>query len=334
MLGGPDDARSEAMTAVRTLLAATGIAIALAVPAAAADEYPTRPVRIIVPFDPGGINETGARIVATHLSERMGKQFIIEFKPGAGGMVGTEFASRAAPDGYTIAVISVANAVHPALYNLTYDLRKAFEPVAMLLTSPNTLAVHPSLPANTLNEFIALAKSKPGDIPYASAGVGGSLHLGMELFRMQAGLQMLHVPFRGAGPAAIDVVAGNTKAVMSSTSTLSPHVRSGKLRGLGVSAKARLPSQPDVPTFIEAGFPQYEASNWIGFVVPTGAPKFIIEKLQREVSEILDLPDVQKQLENRGAMAEKMTAAEFAAFIDSELAKWGKVVKDANVKAE
>jgi tripartite-type tricarboxylate transporter receptor subunit TctC len=322
------------MTAMRALLAATGIAVALAAPATAADEYPTRPLRIIVPFDPGGINETGSRIIATHLSERMGKQFIIEFKPGAGGMVGTEVASRAAPDGYTIAVISVANAVHPALYNLTYDLRKAFEPVAMLLTSPNTLAVHPSLPASTLNEFIALAKSKPGDIQYASAGVGGSLHLGMELFRMQAGLAMLHVPFRGAGPAAIDVVAGNTKAVMSSTSTLSPHVRSGKLRGLGVSAKARLPSQPDVPTFIEAGFPQYEASNWIGFVVPAGTPKFIIEKLQKEVSEILDLPDVQKQLENRGAMAEKMTAAGFAAFIDSELAKWGKVVKDANVKAE
>jgi tripartite-type tricarboxylate transporter receptor subunit TctC len=304
------------------------------IPGNAADEYPTRPVRVVVPFDPGGINETGARIVATHLSERLGKQFLMDFKPGAGGMVGTELASRAAPDGYTIAVISVANAVHPALYNLTYDLRKAFEPVAMLLSSPNTLAVHPSLPANTLNEFIALAKSKPGDIQYASAGVGGSLHLGMELFRMQAGLEMLHVPFRGAGPAAIDVVAGNTKAVMSSTSTLSPHVRSGKLRGLGVSSKARLPSEPDVPTFIEAGFPQYEAGNWIGFAVPTGTPKFIIEKLQKEIAEILDLPDVQKQFENRGATAEKMTAAEFGTFIDNELAKWGKVVKDANVKAE
>jgi tripartite-type tricarboxylate transporter receptor subunit TctC len=322
------------MTAMRTLLAATGIAIVLAAPAIAADEYPTRPVRVVVPFDPGGINETGARIIATHLSERLGKQFVMEFRPGAGGMVGTELASRAAPDGYTIAVISVANAVHPALYNLTYDLRKAFEPVAMLLSSPNTLAVHPSLPASTISEFIALAKAKPGDIQYASAGVGGSLHLGMELFRMQAGLELLHVPFRGAGPAAIDVVAGNTKAVMSSTSTLSPHVRSGKLRGLGVSAKARLPSEPDVPTFIEAGFPQYEAGNWIGFAVPTGTPRFIIEKLQKEIAEILDMPEVQKQFENRGATVEKMTAAEFGAFIDSELGKWGRVVKDANVKAE
>ena len=210
--------------------------------------------------------------------------------------------------------------MHPALYNLTYDLRKTFEPVAMLLSSPNTLAVHPSLPANTLSEFIALAKSKPGDIQYASAGVGGSLHLGMELFRMQAGLEMLHVPFRGAGPAAIDVVAGNTKAVMSSTSTLSPHVRSGKLRGIGISSRARLPSVPEVPTFIEAGFPQYEAGNWIGFAVPAGTPKSVVEKLQKEIAAILDLPDVQKQFENRGATAEKMTAAEFGAYIDAELA--------------
>ena len=281
MLGAPEcETLRDSMTGMRTLLAATGVAIALAAPAKAADEYPTRPVRIIVPFEPGGINETGARIVATQLSERLGKQFIIEFKSGAGGMVGTEYASHAPPDGYTIAVVSLANAVHPALYSLTYDLRKAFVPVALLLTSPNTLAVHPSLPAKTVSEFIALAKAKPGDIQYASAGVGGALHLGMELFRMQAGIELLHIPFRGAGPAAIDVVAGNTKAVMSSTSTLSPHVRSGKLRGIAVSAKARLPSEPDVPTFIESGFPQYEASNWIGFLVPTGKPKFIIETLQ------------------------------------------------------
>lgn len=272
------------MTTMRRLLAAASIVTALTAPAAATDDYPSRPVRVVIPFDPGGINETGARIVATQLSERLGKQFLMEFKPGAGGMVGTEYASRAAPDGYTIAVISVANAVHPALYTLTYDLRKAFEPVAMLLSSPNTLAVHPSLPAGTLREFIALVTSKPGDIQYASAGVGGSLHLGMELFRMQAGLEMLHVPFRGAGPAAIDVVAGNTKAVMSSTSTLSPHVRAGKLRGLAISSKARLPSVPDVPTFIEAGFPQYEAGNWIGFAVPAGTPKSIVEKLQREIA--------------------------------------------------
>jgi tripartite-type tricarboxylate transporter receptor subunit TctC len=323
-----------AMTAMRMLLAVASIVIALAMPAVATDDYPARPVRIVIPFDPGGINETGARIVANHLSERLGKQFLTEFKPGAGGMVGTEFASRAAPDGYTIAVISVANAVHPALYKLTYDLRKAFEPVAMLLSSPNTLAVHPSLPAATLKEFVALAKSKPGDIQYASAGVGGSLHLGMELFRMQAGIEMLHVPFRGAGPAAIDVVAGNTKAVMSSTSTLSPHVRAGKLRGLGVSSKARLPSQPDVPTFIEAGMPEYDAGNWIGFAVPTGTPKSIVEKLQKEIAAILELPDVQKQFENRGASAEKMTAAAFGAYIDAELAKWGQVVRDAKVKAE
>jgi tripartite-type tricarboxylate transporter receptor subunit TctC len=322
------------MTAVRMLLAAASIITALIAPAAATDDYPSRPVRVVIPFDPGGINETGARIVATQLSERLGKQFLMEFKPGAGGMVGTEYASRAAPDGYTIAVISVANAVHPALYSLTYDLRKAFEPVAMLLSSPNTLAVHPSLPASTLREFVALARSKPGDIQYASAGVGGSLHLGMELFRMQAGLEMLHVPFRGAGPAAIDVVAGNTKAVMGSTSTLSPHVRSGKLRMLGVSGKTRSAILPDVPTFDEQGITGYEAGNWIGIAAPAGTPPAVIARLNKEISAIQDSADFKSKLDADGADVVKFTPAEFNAFMEKELEKWGRVVKEAKIKAE
>jgi tripartite-type tricarboxylate transporter receptor subunit TctC len=302
--------------------------------AAAADDYPSKPVRIIVPFDPGGINDVAARVIATHLSERLGKQFIAEYKSGAGGMVGTEYASRQPPDGYTIAVISVANAVHPALYKLTYDLHKAFEPVAFLVSSPNTLAINPGVPAQNLKEFIALAKSKPGDIQYASGGVGGALHLGMELFKLTAHVDLLHVPFRGAGPAAIDVVAGNTKAVAGSTSTLSPHVRSGKLRGLAVSSKERLPSEPDVPTFIEAGLPEYEAGNWIGFAVPAGTPKAVVEKLHDAISQIQDMPEVQKQMEARGATVQKMGIAEFGAFMDSEVAKWSRVVREAKIKAE
>ena len=308
-------------------------AFALATPAVA-DDYPTKPVRIIVPFDPGGINDVAARVIATHLSERLGKQFIAEYKSGAGGMVGTEYVSRQPPDGYTIAVISVANAVHPALYKLTYDLHKAFDPVAFLMSSPNTLAVHPAVPAQTLKEFIALAKAHPGDIQYASGGVGGALHLGMELFKLVAKVDLLHVPFRGAGPAAIDVVAGNTKAVTGSTSSISPHVRSGKLRGLAVSARQRIPAEPGVPTFIEAGLPEYDAGNWIGFAVPAGTPKPIIEKLHAEILKIQDLPDVQKQMEARGATIEKMTTPEFGAFMNAEVAKWSRVVREANIKAE
>jgi tripartite-type tricarboxylate transporter receptor subunit TctC len=308
-------------------------AFALAAPAMA-DDYPTKPVRIIVPFDPGGINDVAARVIATHLSERLGKQFIAEYKSGAGGMVGTEYVSRQPPDGYTIAVISVANAVHPALYKLTYDLHKAFDPVAFLMSSPNTLAVHPAVPAQTLKEFIALAKAHPGDIQYASGGVGGALHLGMELFKLVAKVDLLHVPFRGAGPAAIDVVAGNTKAVTGSTSSISPHVRSGKLRGLAVSARQRIPAEPGVPTFIEAGLPEYDAGNWIGFAVPAGTPKAIIEKLHAEILKIQDLPGVQKQMEARGATVEKMTTPEFGAFMNAEVAKWSRVVREANIKAE
>lgn len=321
------------MSYVTRMFAAAAAVLALA-GAVAADDYPTKPVRIIVPFEPGGINDVAARVIATHLSERLGKQFIAEYKSGAGGMVGTEYASRQPPDGYTLAVISVANAVHPALYKLTYDLHTAFEPVALLISSPMTLAIHPGVPAQTLKEFTALAKSKPGDLQYASGGVGGALHLAMELYKLVAKVDLLHVPFRGAGPAAVDVIAGNTKAVAASTSTLSPHVRSGKLRGLAVSSKQRLPAEPDVPTFIEAGLPEYEAGNWIGFAVPAGTPKPIIEKLHAEIAAIQDMPEVQKQMAARGATVDKMTVAEFGAFMDSEVAKWGRVVREAKIKAE
>jgi tripartite-type tricarboxylate transporter receptor subunit TctC len=190
------------------------------------------------------------------------------------------------------------------------------------------------LPAKTLKEFIALAKSKPGEIQYASGGIGGSLHLGMELFKLVTHTDLLHVPFRGAGPAAIDVIAGNTKAVMATTSSLSAHVRGGKLRGLAVASKKRLPAEPDVPTFIEAGLPEYEGGNWIGFAVPAGTPKPIIELLHREIAAVQDRPDVQKQMEARGAAVDKMSIDEFRTFIDSETKKWGRVVKEAGIKAQ
>jgi tripartite-type tricarboxylate transporter receptor subunit TctC len=248
-------------------------------------------------------------------------------------VVGTELAAQAPADGYTITVVSIANAVHPALYKLSYDPHKAFDPIAMFVTSPNALAVNPGLPVHSVSEFIALAKSKPGEIPYASGGVGGSLHLGMELFRLITHVDLLHVPFRGAGPAAIDVIAGNSKALMATTSSLSSHIHSGKLRGLAVSSKKRLVAIPDVPTFIEAGLPAYEGGNWIGFAVPAGTPKAIIDKLHKEIALIQDLPEVQKQFLARGAEVDRMGPNEFRAFIEAEMAKWGRVVKEAGIKA-
>jgi len=318
----------------RHWLAAASMLLALAVPAAAADDYPNRPVRIVVPFAPGAINDVAARTVATYLSQRFGKQFIVENKTGAGGVVGTEYVANSPPDGYTIAVVSIANAVQPALYKLTFDPIKAFDPVSMFITSPNALAVHPSVPAGNLKEFIALAKSKPGDIQYASGGIGGSPHLGMELFKMVAKVDLLHVPFRGASPATIDVIAGNTKAIIATTSTLTPHIRAGKLRGLAVSMPERIKALPDLPTFREAGLPEYEGRNWIGFAVPAGTPKEIVAKLHKEIAELQDSPEAREQFDNRGAYLEKMNPVQFRRYIESETAKWTKVVKEAGITAQ
>ena len=315
------------------LSAAIAALLAIAAPAAA-DDYPNRAVRIIIPFAPGGINDVAARVVATHLSQRLGKQFVAENKTGAGGVVGTELAANSPPDGYTIVVSSIANAVQPVLYKLSYDPHKAFDAVAMFVTSPNTLAIHPSLPANDLKEFIALAKSKPGDIQYASGGAGGSQHLGMELFKLTARVDLLHVPFRGAGPATIDVIAGNTKATIATASSVAAHIRSGKLRGLAISMDKRIKALPDVPTFSEAGLPEYKGGNWIGFSVPAGTPRPVIELLHKEITAIQDLPEVQEQLENRGAFVEKMTVAQFGQFIESEMAKWSRVVTEGGIKAQ
>jgi len=299
-----------------------------------ADDYPNKPVRVIIPFAPGGINDVAGRVIATHLTARLGKQFIAENKTGAGGVVGTEIAAKSPPDGYTITVVSIANALQPALYKLPYDPHKAFDPIAMFVTSPNTLAVNMQLPAKTLQEFIALAKAKPGDILYASGGIGGSLHLAMELFKIVAKVDMVHVPFRGAGPASIDIIAGNTKAMLSTTSSVSSHIRSGKLRGLAVAAPKRIEALPDVPTFIEAGLPEYTGGNWIGFAVPAGTPKAIVDKLHKEIVAIQDMPDVQKQFLARGAQVEKMGPDQFRAYIEAEIAKWGNVVKQAGIKAQ
>ena len=322
------------MPFLRSMLLGLMAAAVTLTAAVAADDYPNKPVRIIIPFAPGGINDVAARVVATHLSERLGKQFIAENRSGAGGVVGTEMVANAPPDGYMLTVVSIANALQPALYKLSFDPLKAFDAVAMFVTSPNTLAVYPDLPAKSVTELIALAKAKPGDIAYASGGIGGSLHLGMELFKMLTGTDLLHVPFRGAGPASIDVIAGNTKAIMATTSSLSAHIRSGKLRGLAISTPKRIAALPELPTFIEAGLPAYEAGNWIGFAVPAGTPKPIIEKLHKEIAALQDLPETQSQFQNRGAEVQRMGPAQLQAFIAQETAKWGRVVKEAGIPAQ
>jgi tripartite-type tricarboxylate transporter receptor subunit TctC len=300
----------------------------------AAQEYPARPVRVIVPFPPGGVNDTVGRMIATHLSERLGKQFVVENRSGAGGVVGSELVANAPKDGYTLLIVSLVNAVNPWLYKLNYDPAKAFAPIAFLAAAPNVLVVNPELPVKSVQELLALAKNKPGDLQYASAGVGSFMHLGAELFKLTAGVDMLHVPFKGGGPAMIDVVGGHTKVAFATTITTAPFIRSGKLRGLGVGGTKRSPALPELPTIAEAGVPAYEVANWIGIVAPAGTPDTIVAKLHEGISAILDSPEAQKQLSSQGAEVARMSPAEFGEFMVSELAKWERVVKAGNIKPD
>ena len=301
---------------------------------AAAQDYPNKPVRIVVPFPPGALNDLVGRIVAAELSERLGKQFIVDNRGGAGGVIGAEIVANAPKDGYTLLIVSLATAVNPWLYKLPFEPVKAFAPISLIVTAPNVIAVYPGLPAHSIKEMIALAKAKPGEVQYGSSGVGTFVHLGGELFKLAAGIDMLHVPFKGTAPAMIDLMAGNTKVTFGSTTSTMPHLRSGKVRALGLGGAQRSPALPDVPTVIEAGLPGYEASNWIGLVAPAGTPAAVVERLHREIASIQNSPKVQQQFANEGADIARMSIAEFGAFQASELAKWGRVVKEAGIKAQ
>jgi tripartite-type tricarboxylate transporter receptor subunit TctC len=315
------------------LLKVAIVLLALATPATA-DEYPSKPVRLIIPFPPGGSNDVVGRMIAMQLSERLGKQVVVDNRSGAGGVIGTEIAAKSPPDGYTLLIVSIAHAVNPWLYKLNYDPIKAFAPVAILATGPNVLAVNPSLPVNSVAELVALAKQKPGELQYASAGVGSFQHLGGELFKLTAGVDFLHVPFKGGGPAMIDVIGGHTKIVFSSLVQTTPHLRSGKLKALATGGAERSSILPDVPTVKEAGVPDYEAVNWWGIVAPAGTPAAVIEKLRKEIAAVQESAETQKQFVNEGAAVMQMTLPQFADFMQSEMDKWGHVVKAGKIKAE
>jgi tripartite-type tricarboxylate transporter receptor subunit TctC len=315
------------------LLKTAGLLLALTT-AVAAQDYPTKPVRVIVPFPPGGVNDTVGRMIAAQLSERLGKQFVVDNRSGAAGVVGTELAANAPKDGYTLLIVSLVNAVNPWLYKLPYDPVKSFTPIAFLAAAPNVLVVNPDLPVKSVKELVALAKEKPGQLQYASAGVGSFMHLGGELFKLTAGVDILHVPFKGGGPAIIDVVGGHTKVAFATTITTAPHIRSGKLRALGVGGTSRSPALPDVPTVAEAGVPGYEVANWIGIVAPAGTPAAIVAKVHGEILAIQDSPEVQKQLSSQGAEVMRMSSREFGDVMVKEMGKWERVVKAGGIKAD
>lgn len=301
---------------------------------AAAQDYPTRPVRLIIPFPPGGSNDVVGRLVATHLSDRLGKQVVVDNRGGAGGVIGTEAVAKSPADGYTLLIISMAHAVNPWLYKLSYDPIKDFAPVGLLAKGTNVLVVHPSLPVKSVKELVALAKQKPGDLQYASAGIGSFQHLGGELFKLMADVDILHVPFKGGGPAMVDIVGGHTKVMFSSLVQTLPQIKAGKLRPLGTGALERTAVLADVPTIAEAGLPGYEAVNWWGIVAPTGTSPAIIDKVNREIEAVQQSPEVQKQFANEGATAVSIKPADFGSFMVSEMSKWEKVVKQGGIKAE
>jgi len=319
---------------VRSLLLAASLFAALAGPAFAQADYPNRPVRLIIPFPPGGSNDVVGRVIAQHLGESLGKQVIVDNRAGAGGVIGTEVASKAAPDGYTLLGISLAHAVNPWLYKLPYDPIKAFAPIGIMGKGPVVLSVNPGLPVHSVKELVALAKSKPGDLQYASAGVGSFQHLSAELFKLTAGVDILHIPFKGGGPAMTDVMGGHTKVLFSSLVQTTPHIKSGKLRALAVGGTERSPVLPDLPTVAEAGVPAYASENWWGIVAPAGTPAPIIEKLYQALTQAQDNPEAKKYFDAEGAAIVKMSTAAFGQFMVSEMDKWQRVVKEGNIKAE
>jgi tripartite-type tricarboxylate transporter receptor subunit TctC len=319
---------------IMRLMTAAALCLALAAGAAAAD-YPDRPIRLIIPFPPGGSNDVVGRLIAKTLSEKIGQQVFVDNRGGAGGLIGTEALAKSTPDGYTLGIVSIAHAVNPALHDpLPYDPLKSFEPISILATGPNVLVVNPDLPVHSVKELIALAKQKPGELNYASAGIGSFQHLGGELFKLEANVNIVHVPYKGGGPAMQDVVAGHVKIMFSSLIQTTPLIKAGRLRPLGVGGTKRSAVLPDVPTIAEAGLPGYAANNWWGIFAPAGTPKPIVEKLYKDIQLALQSPEMLKEFDIEGAAPVTMTSAEFADFVKAEIDKWAKVVKAGNIKAQ
>ena len=305
------------------------------VPATAAEKYPSRPVRLVVPFAPGGSNDTIARYLALHLTEVLATSVVVENRSGAGSVVGVEIAANAQPDGHTMVIISASFAFSSALRSkLPFDPVKSFSPVSKMATGPVVLAVNPSLPVKNVKELIDLAAAKPGQLNFASAGVGSAQHLGFELLRTLVKFDVVHVPFKGGGPATVSVIAGDSQIALGSVISLIPHIRSGRLRPLATGGLKRSSALPDLPTIDESGIKGYEASNWWGILVPAGTPRYAIVRLDKEIARFLTLDRVKKRLSNDGAEPDYLSQADLARFIAAETAKWARVVKAAGIKPQ
>ena len=320
------------MKLTRLLPVALVFAAGLAV--AQAPAYPVKSVRLLVPSSPGGGTDILARVLAQKMCETFGQQFVVENRPGAGQVIGIEAVARSAPDGYTLLMAASAIVINEVLYaKPPYDTLRDFAPVTLGALLPNILVVHPALPVKSVRELIVLAKTRAGQLNYSSAGSGTSPHLSMELFRLMAGITLTHIPYKGSGPATVDLLAGQVQLSMPNVLTALPHIKGGKLRGLGVTSGKRATGLPDIPAIAET-LPGYEAIQWYGILAPAGTTRDIVGKLQAEIARILVLPEVKDRLAADGADAVGSRPDEFAAYIRAELAKWGKVVKTGSIKLE
>jgi tripartite-type tricarboxylate transporter receptor subunit TctC len=303
--------------------------------AAMAQPYPTKPLRFVVPFAPGGGADLLARLTGSKVAESFGQQVVIDNRSGAGGNIAAEVASKSAADGYTLLQANVAHAISASLYRkLNYDLLKDFTAVTQLAATPFILAVHPSSPANSVKELIALAKSQPGQLSYGSSGNGGPSHLGTELFKSMTGIDVRHIPYKGGAPAAIDLISGQIQMMFNTPPVILPHVRSGRMKGLAVASVKRIPAAPDLPTVAEAGVPGFELSTWYGVMVPRGTPPAVVKKLHGAFVAALEAPDVRDRLANENLQIVGSTPDAFAAHVRAEIPKWAKVVKASGARVD
>ena len=311
------------------------VALALLAGAASAQSYPSKTVRVVIPWPPGGSNDVVGRIVTQKVGENVGQQFIVDNRAGAAGSIGADVVAKAPPDGYTLMVHSTSHVGNAHLYKkLPYDTLKDFTGVALLAAQPGALTIHPSLPVKTVKEFIALAKARPGTINYSSSGNGSAPHLSMELLVAMTGIKIVHVPYKGGAPQGTALVSGETQASLATVSTVLVHVQSGRLRALGVSSAKRTATMPDVPTIAEAGVPGYEMSPWIGVFVPTGTPKELIAKLNSEINRALKAPDVSNLLSSNALDALGGTPEEFDVRIKADYEKYAKLIKLTGAKVD
>lgn len=308
----------------------------VALPAAAQKtDWPVKPVRFVVPFPPGGATDILARWVAEKLHPALGQPMVIENRAGAAGAVGTEFVSKAAPDGYTMLMATAAQAISETLYiKQPFSFARDFAPVALVARVPNAMVTHPALPVRNVKEFIALAKSRPGQINFASSGVGTTPHMSGELFKMLTGVNIVHVPYKGGAPAITDLIAGHVQVAWNNLPESMPHIKTGRLRALGVTTAVRYSALPDLPTLAEAGVPGYEVSAWFGVMIPAKTPREVIARLNTEINRAIGLADMRERFEQQGAVPAPGTPEQFGTHIGAEIAKWAKVIKATGVKLE